>query len=94
MDLFFIAVEQQAIDRHNGLVPELEEYIPVRRDTSGCKPCFALIEFAADIDLPDEVVEHPTIAALEEATNDLITWSNVGTNSCSGGKHVIYPLFN
>ena len=77
MDLFFAAVEQQALDRHNGIVPELEAYIPVRRDTSGCKPCFALIEFAAGIDLPDEVVEHPTIAALEEATNDLITWSNV-----------------
>ncbi|KAI0076176.1 terpenoid synthase [Panus rudis PR-1116 ss-1] len=76
MDLFFNAVTQQAIDRRLGLVPDLESYIPVRRDTSGCKPCFALIEFAAQIDLPDEVVNHPTIMSLEEATNDLITWSN------------------
>lgn len=76
MDLFFIAVLQQATDRQNDVVPELESYIPIRRDTSGCKPCFALIEFAADIDLPDEVIQNPTITALEDACNDLVTWSN------------------
>lgn len=77
MDLFFKAIRQQARDRARGIVPDLETYIELRRDTSGCKPCFALIEFAAEIDLPDEVIEHPIIQALEEATNDLITWSNV-----------------
>ncbi|KAH7928123.1 terpenoid synthase [Leucogyrophana mollusca] len=76
MDLFFIAVVQQADDRANGVVPDLESYITVRRDTSGCKPCFALIEYAAKIDLPDEVMSHPCIQAMEEATNDLVTWSN------------------
>ena len=55
MDLFFQAIEQQAHDRHNGVVPDLESYIALRRDTSGCKPCFALTEFCAGIDLPDEV---------------------------------------
>lgn len=77
MDLFFKAVAQQARDRSKGIVPDLETYISLRRDTSGCKPCFALIEFAAGFDLPEEVVQHPVIQALEEATNDLITWSNV-----------------
>ncbi|EIW83595.1 terpene synthase [Coniophora puteana RWD-64-598 SS2] len=76
MDLFFIAVAQQAGDRANGITPDLESYITVRRDTSGCKPCFALIEYAAGIDLPDHVIYHPTLAAMEEATNDLVTWSN------------------
>lgn len=77
MDLFFIAVAKQADDRANGRIPDLESYITVRRDTSGCKPCFALIEYAARIDLPDEVMSHPVIMAMEEATNDLVTWSNV-----------------
>ncbi|KAG8212951.1 isoprenoid synthase domain-containing protein [Butyriboletus roseoflavus] len=76
MDLFFIAVAKQADDRANGRIPDLESYITVRRDTSGCKPCFALIEYAARIDLPDEVMSHPVIMAMEEATNDLVTWSN------------------
>ncbi|KAG2749955.1 terpenoid synthase [Suillus brevipes Sb2] len=76
MDLFFIAVAKQADDRAKGHVPDLESYITVRRDTSGCKPCFALIEYAARIDLPDRVMSHPVIMAMEEATNDLVTWSN------------------
>ncbi len=77
MDLFFQAIAQQARDRARGDVPALEEYIALRWDTSGCKPCFALIEYAAGIDLPEEVISHPTIRALEEATNSFVTWSNV-----------------
>ncbi|TFK33445.1 isoprenoid synthase domain-containing protein [Crucibulum laeve] len=76
MDLFFKAVAQQASDRAHGVTPDLESYITIRRDTSGCKPCFQLIEFAGGIDLPQEVVDHPIIQSLEEATNDLVTWSN------------------
>ncbi|KAI0635875.1 terpenoid synthase [Trametes polyzona] len=76
MGLFFAAIAQQAKDRARGDVPALEEYITLRWDTSGCKPCFALIEYAAGIDLPEEVISHPTIRALEEATNSFVTWSN------------------
>ncbi|KAH8103083.1 isoprenoid synthase domain-containing protein, partial [Cristinia sonorae] len=76
MDFFFQAVTQQAQDRQNGVVPDLESYISLRRDTSGCKPCWALIEYAYNLTLPDEVMEHPIIVALGEATNDLVTWSN------------------
>jgi hypothetical protein len=44
MDFFFQAVTQQASDRASGVIPDLESYIALRRDTSGCKPCWALIE--------------------------------------------------
>ena len=44
---------------------------------SGCKPCWALIEYAYNLDIPDEVMEHPNILALGEAANVLVTWSNV-----------------
>ena len=77
MELFFKAVAQQSADRASGSIPDLESYVHMRRDTSGCKPCFALIEYAAGIDLPDQIIDHPAIRALEEATNDLVTWSNV-----------------
>ena len=33
--------------------------------------------YALDIDLPDFVVEHPVIQALNQGANDLVTWSNV-----------------
>jgi len=77
MDLFFEAVTTQARDRAAGVIPSIEDYIIVRRDTSGCKPCWALIEYANGLDLPDEVMEHPIIQSLDEAANDLVTWSNV-----------------
>ncbi|CDO70012.1 hypothetical protein BN946_scf184354.g14 [Trametes cinnabarina] len=73
LELFFEAVHQQARDREAGLMPDLESYIGVRRDTSGCKPVFDLIEYAMDIDLPDFVVAHPVIKALNEGANDLVT---------------------
>lgn len=44
---------------------------------SGCKPCWALIEYAYNLNIPDEVMDHPTIRNLGEAANDLVTWSNV-----------------
>ena len=44
MDFFFQSVTQQAQDRASGVIPDLESYIALRRDTSGCKPCWALIE--------------------------------------------------
>ncbi|KAG2031498.1 isoprenoid synthase domain-containing protein [Suillus americanus] len=76
MDLFFIAVAKQADDRANERVPDLKSYITVRRDTSCCKPCFVLIEYAAGIDLPDEIMSHPVMIAVEDAANDIIAWSN------------------
>jgi hypothetical protein len=78
MDLFLKAVTIQARDRVAGVIPDLEDYIILRRDTSGAKPCWAMIEYASGLDLPDEVIEHPIIESLGEATNDLAAWSNVG----------------
>ncbi|KZT04442.1 terpenoid synthase [Laetiporus sulphureus 93-53] len=75
-DMFFQAVTQQAMDRESGAIPDLESYIAVRRDTSGCKPCWALIEYANNLDLSWEVMDHPIIRGLGEAANDLVTWSN------------------
>lgn len=77
MNMFFQAVEQQANDRGGEVVPDLESYIDMRRDTSGCKPVFDLIEYALGFELPEEVVDHPVIKALNQGANDLVTWSNV-----------------
>ena len=77
LQLYFKAIMQQAADRAAKRVPELEAYVSLRRDTSGCKTGFALIEYAAGIDLPDEVVEHPVIQGLLDATNDSVSWANV-----------------
>ena len=75
--LFFSAVTREAQDRSQHHIADLESYIALRRDTGGCKSCFALIEYAAGIDLPDAVINHPSIRTLEDATNDIVAWTNV-----------------
>lgn len=76
-DMYFQAVAVQAADRQANATPDLESYITLRRDTSGCKPCWALIEFAYGLDIPDDVMEHSVLRDLGEAANDLVAWSNV-----------------
>ena len=77
MQLFFETIHQEAIDRTNGTIPDIKSYISLRRDTSVCKACWALIEYAHHLHIPDDVMEHPTIRSLGEATNDFVAWSNV-----------------
>ena len=59
MQYFFESVHNQSLHREVGVVPDLESYIEFRRDESGVKPCFDLLEYALDIDLPNFVFEHP-----------------------------------
>ncbi|XP_006463368.1 hypothetical protein AGABI2DRAFT_208101 [Agaricus bisporus var. bisporus H97] len=96
MDFFFQSVTQQALDRANGVIPDLDSYIALRRDTSGCKPCWALIEYANNLKIPDEVMDHPTILALGEAANDLVTWSNdifsYNVEQSKGDTHNMIPV--
>ncbi|KAJ8487526.1 hypothetical protein ONZ45_g9641 [Pleurotus djamor] len=95
-DFFFQAVSQQAQDRAEGVIPDLESYIALRRDTSGCKPCWALIEYANNLNIPDEVMEHPIIRNLGEAANDLVTWSNdifsYNVEQSKGDTHNMIPV--
>jgi len=76
LELFFEAVQRQTEDRDTGVVPDLESYIDTRRDTSGCKPSFDLIEYTMGIDFPEAVISDPIVKALNQFTNDLVTWSN------------------
>ena len=79
--MYFEAVNTEARARDNGVILDIETYISIRRDTSGCKPAFDLIEYALDIELPEYVVTHPIIKALNQGSNDLVTWINVRVQS-------------
>ena len=79
MNMFFEAVHQQAVHRATGVVPDLGTYTELRRETSACRPLFDLIEYSLDLELPDVVVQDPVIVTLNDAVNDLISWSNVST---------------
>ncbi|KAF7348879.1 Terpene cyclase [Mycena venus] len=86
-------IHDQAQARTSGGIPTLEEYIILRRDTSGCKTCWALIECgvvlgfafndflsifpdANNLDIPEEVHEHPVIRGLSDSANDAVAWAN------------------
>ncbi|KAF7348881.1 Terpene cyclase [Mycena venus] len=92
-NLFFQSIHDQAQARTSGGIPTLEEYIMLRRDTSGCKTCWALIECgvvpefvfndflsiipdANNLDIPEEVHEHPVIRGLSDSANDAVAWAN------------------
>ncbi|KAG2038526.1 isoprenoid synthase domain-containing protein [Suillus americanus] len=75
-ELFFAAVAKQVDNRAKGHVYDLTSYIAARRNFSAMKLCIPFVEFAVRIDLPDQVVSHPVVKALEDATNDQVSWYN------------------
>ena len=74
MEMYFDA---QCLEVDSKEVPDLESYIRFRRNASGCKPCFALIEYANGLNLPDKVFQDPTVRRLQQIANDIVSWSNV-----------------
>jgi hypothetical protein len=69
------AVVQQAEDRTKHHIRTFDSYLEVRRDTIGAKPSFAILEL--DMDLPDEVFNHPTLENLRMWVIDMLCIGNV-----------------
>lgn len=46
--------------------------------------CFAMGEFAMKLNIPDEVLEHPSIKIMEDCANDVVVLSNVSLDLESG----------
>ncbi|KAF9067338.1 terpenoid synthase [Rhodocollybia butyracea] len=72
--LYVDSVIQQAIDRADYYIRDVNSYFQVRRDTIGAKSSFALLEFTMDI--PDEVMEHPVIHELSIGCIDMVIIGN------------------
>lgn len=81
LELYLVAINQEAKERASRENLSLENYIRNRRLSSGCKFCFDLIEYSLDIDLPDEVRENPILEAMKDCVNECVGWSNVGVDS-------------
>ncbi|KAF9530787.1 terpenoid synthase [Crepidotus variabilis] len=73
-DLYTEAVVREADDRTKRIYRSFEEYLAIRRDSSGCYPSFALCEFG--LDLPEEAYHHPRMAELRVQATDLIAIGN------------------
>ncbi|KAF8649320.1 hypothetical protein AX16_005875 [Volvariella volvacea WC 439] len=71
---YVMMVVTEAEDRDEKEIRPVEDYLRIRRDTSGAKPTLALLEFG--LDLPQEVITHSTIARMTSVTIDLIAIIN------------------
>ncbi|KIK65246.1 hypothetical protein GYMLUDRAFT_240536 [Collybiopsis luxurians FD-317 M1] len=91
MGLFFQAVNKQAQYRQAGSIPNLDSYIAERRDTSGLKPCWALIEYANNLHIPDHIFNSSIIREMEDIANDVDLVSYHVEHS-KGHTHNIIPV--
>ncbi|KAF8076926.1 terpenoid synthase [Lyophyllum atratum] len=76
LDRTFAEVVIEGRSRRDGEILDLDSYIRFRREVSACNVGFALIEYGLRIELPDYVVTNPTIEALIDGANDIISWYN------------------
>lgn len=88
---YVMAVKNQCGNRQSSVCPSIEEYVRLRRDTSAIKVTYACIEYCLNIDVPDHAFFHPSLAALQEAGNDILSWANdvysFDNEQCSGDCH-------
>ncbi|KAI0026900.1 isoprenoid synthase domain-containing protein [Vararia minispora EC-137] len=68
------AVVQQAADSNNRYIRTVDEYLEVRRETIGIEYSLALLEF--DVDVSDEVHDHPVLKELSILCCDMILLDN------------------
>ncbi|THH26436.1 hypothetical protein EUX98_g7752 [Antrodiella citrinella] len=77
-DTYLESVVQQAADRSDNHVRDVDAYFENRRENIGARPSFAMLEL--DMELPDEVLEHPAIVALTTHCIDMLI---LGNDICS-----------
>ncbi|KAL0579187.1 hypothetical protein V5O48_002809 [Marasmius crinis-equi] len=68
------AVVEQAIDRNESRIRDVETYFQIRRKTIGALPSFAVLEI--HMNLPEEVFDDPVITRLADLAVDMIILTN------------------
>ena len=74
-DLYNDAVVREAVNRSTAHICSVDEYLAVRRYTIGAMAVFAVYEL--DLNIPQEVMDHPTIGLLCKHATDMIVLRNV-----------------
>lgn len=84
---FVQSVVRETEDRTSERVLNIEEYLTLRRDTIAAMVLFALVELRSDI--PEEALEHPSLAKLTKGAIDLLALTNVSLNCFPNGTDVL-----
>nr|BBH51509.1 putative sesquiterpene synthase [Clitopilus sp.] len=69
-------VGEEASLREQRQILNMHEYIDFRRETSGVRSCFDLVEYCLGIDLPQFVHDDPIFTMGYNAAMDLVFWVN------------------
>ena len=77
MATYINGVIAETDQRSHSDVPNIDDYISMRRNTSGVKPCFVLLEMGLEI--PDDMIHHPAIEELSILAIDMIALANVSS---------------
>ncbi|KAI0773127.1 terpenoid synthase [Trametes elegans] len=64
-----------AQDAAEGIIPDLESYIALRRDACGVKMLLDLIVYAGGLSIPQHILDHPVMRRLREDAADIIAWA-------------------
>ncbi|KAF5322320.1 hypothetical protein D9619_000148 [Psilocybe cf. subviscida] len=75
-EMYAESVATEAELRERGEYPDLNTFIPIRRNNSGVPLSFSIVEYILGIDLEDEVYEDPTFSAAYWAACDHVCWAN------------------
>ncbi|KAG5727281.1 Germacradienol/germacrene D synthase [Termitomyces sp. T112] len=74
LDEYTTAVVEEAHDRAQCFIRNIDDYIILRRSTAALNATFMPIQFT--LDLPDEVFDHPVIRRLTDVCSDLTILMN------------------
>ncbi|KAF8268453.1 terpenoid synthase [Lactarius quietus] len=92
------AVIDEASDRAKGSIRKIADYLRLTRLTAGPYPCFFPLEM--DLDIPDEVMTHPSLELLRSLAaeslvlgNDLYSY-NIEQAAGHGGHNIITVVMN
>ena len=77
---YVYAVIEEASDRARGSIRGIKDYLRLTRLTAGPYPCFFPIEM--DLDIPDEVMAHPSMERIRSLAAESLVLGNV-SNVCS-----------
>ncbi|MGW3076175.1 terpene synthase family protein [Kitasatospora sp. NPDC001132] len=66
----------EAANREAGVVPDLAEYVAMRRHAGATYTCLALIDIAAGYEAPAEEADGPALRRLRDITANLVSWDN------------------
>ena len=78
---YLLAVVKEAKDRETHHIPtSIEEYLELRRLTGAMIPSFDML--LLPLDIPDQILDDPSIKALEFMVVDMVVVANVSLHCC------------